>query len=288
MARKISAGLAGSPSVGAINVATTAVITTKEDQDITLEPQGTASLVVTNNMVLNTQSDLRFADADSSNWVAFQAPATIASDVTWTLPAADGTSDQILSTNGSGVLAWATPGIAVADNTSDSGTNYVAFTTATSGSITTTRVSSTKLQFQPSTGNLTVAGVVRSVVTENVRTSSYTLGLTDQNLSVTMNNTTDSTVTVPPESSVAFPVGTIIEVARINTGRVTLAAGAGVTLTKTGDLGTNEVIMIRKRATNSWIVYDSATFRTATSNTPATSAGYNVHTYNSNDNFVVA
>jgi hypothetical protein len=53
---------------------------------------------------------LRFADSDSSNWVAFQAPATVSSNVTWTLPAADGTSNQALVTNGSGTLSWATAG----------------------------------------------------------------------------------------------------------------------------------------------------------------------------------
>lgn len=60
------------------------------------------------NITLNAQGDLRFADSDSSNWVAFQAPATIASNVTWTLPSADGSSGQALSTNGSGTLSWAT------------------------------------------------------------------------------------------------------------------------------------------------------------------------------------
>ena len=61
-----------------------------------------------NNLTLPAQADLRFADADSSNWVAFQAPATISSNVTWTLPSTDGTSGQVLSTNGSGTLSWAT------------------------------------------------------------------------------------------------------------------------------------------------------------------------------------
>lgn len=58
------------------------------------------------NVTLNGQGDLRFADSDSSNWVAFQAPATIASNITWTLPNADGTSGQSLTTNGSGTLSW--------------------------------------------------------------------------------------------------------------------------------------------------------------------------------------
>jgi hypothetical protein len=62
------------------------------------------------DVTLNGQGDLRFADSDSSNWVAFQAPATVASNVTWTLPDADGTSGQVLSTNGSGTLSWASGG----------------------------------------------------------------------------------------------------------------------------------------------------------------------------------
>jgi hypothetical protein len=62
------------------------------------------------NLTINAQGDLRFGDSDSSNWVAFQAPATVASNVTWTLPSADGTSGQFLSTNGSGTLSWATGG----------------------------------------------------------------------------------------------------------------------------------------------------------------------------------
>jgi len=48
-------------------------------------------------------------DTDNgTNYVAFAAPASISADVTWTLPAADGTSGQVLSTNGSAVLSWAT------------------------------------------------------------------------------------------------------------------------------------------------------------------------------------
>ena len=65
---------------------------------------------LTGDLTLNAQSDLRFADADSSNWVAFQAPSTVASNVTWTLPATDGTTGQVLSTDGSGTLSWATGG----------------------------------------------------------------------------------------------------------------------------------------------------------------------------------
>jgi hypothetical protein len=64
-----------------------------------------------NNLTLPGQADLRFADSDSSNYVAFQAPATVATNVTWTLPSADGTSGQALVTDGSGTLSFANAGI---------------------------------------------------------------------------------------------------------------------------------------------------------------------------------
>lgn len=84
------------------------------------------------NVTLNAQGDLRFADSDSSNWVAFQAPATVSSNVTWTLPSADGTSNQVLVTNGSGVLSWAAAGggdVTLAGNNAMTGANT--FTNAT-------------------------------------------------------------------------------------------------------------------------------------------------------------
>jgi hypothetical protein len=45
---------------------------------------------------------------NGTNFVALKSPASLAANVTWTLPSADGTSAQVLSTNGSGTLSWAT------------------------------------------------------------------------------------------------------------------------------------------------------------------------------------
>ena len=77
---------------------------------------------LTGDVTLNAQSDLRFADADSSNWVALQAPATVASNVTWTLPNADGTASQVLKTDGAGALGWASPAGATLNEFTGSGT----------------------------------------------------------------------------------------------------------------------------------------------------------------------
>jgi len=67
------------------------------------------------NVQIGATGALRFADTDSSNYVSFQAPATITSNVAWTLPATDGTSNQALVTNGSAVLSWASVSSTVAD-----------------------------------------------------------------------------------------------------------------------------------------------------------------------------
>ena len=52
---------------------------------------------------------LVFYDLDSSNYVAFRGATTIAANTTWILPSADGSANQVLTTNGSGTLSWTTP-----------------------------------------------------------------------------------------------------------------------------------------------------------------------------------
>jgi hypothetical protein len=154
MARKITGGLVGSSTLlGTIQISD-ASMATAADQDITLTPGGTGRVVSTANFQLNAQNDLRFADADSSNYVAFQAPASIATNYTWTLPSVDGTSGQFLSTDASGTLSWASGSVSLSDQTASASTFYPVINSATSGTVTSANVSSTKLTFQPSTGRL--------------------------------------------------------------------------------------------------------------------------------------
>ena len=57
---------------------------------------------------LLNRNELRFGDADNSNYVSLKAPATIASNISFTLPGDDGTVNQFIQTDGSGVLSFAT------------------------------------------------------------------------------------------------------------------------------------------------------------------------------------
>lgn len=86
-------------------------------------------------------------------------------DITSTLAlnGSTGTSGYVLTSNGGSAATWqALPssGITVTDDTTTNATRYITFTSATSGSITGENVSSTKLQYNPSTGTLSSTAFV--------------------------------------------------------------------------------------------------------------------------------
>lgn len=138
-----------------------------------------------------------------------------------------------------------------------------------------------------SASSAVVEGTVNALITDtSAQTGSYTLALTDRDQCVLFTNSSDATVTVPPDA-IAFPTGSVVHILRAGAGKLTLAAGAGVTLSKTGTFAASEQITIRKRGSNNWQVIDSRTPLLATSNTPAVAAGFNVHTYTTGANLVV-
>ena len=156
----------------------------------------------------------------------------------------------------------------------------VASTSTTTGTLVVT--GGVGLSGRLSASSAVVEGTVNALRSESTSpTTNYTLALTDRDAVVVMNNTSAATVTVPPNSSVAFPIGSIIYISRINTGTVTLAAGAGVSLSKTGTLAQFEEIAVRKRGSDSWSVIDFPTAGTATASggTGSVSAPYTISTF---------
>ncbi len=110
---------------------------------------------------------------------------------------------------------------------------------------------------------LTSTGSGSTTITANTQTASYTTVLSDEGKSVEMNSASATVVTIPPNSSVAYPLGTVIELARIGVGTVTITPGAGVVLRNRIDTaGTASRTIanqwssasIRKRATNEWVL----------------------------------
>jgi hypothetical protein len=82
-----------------------------------------------------------------------------------------GTSGYVMTSNGASAPTWSAlpaSGITVTDDTTTNATRYITFTNATSGSITGENVSSTKLQFNPSTGTLTATALSGTLAGSNV------------------------------------------------------------------------------------------------------------------------
>jgi hypothetical protein len=90
----------------------------------------------------------------------------------------------------------------------------------------------------------------------NQRTASYTLTLADNNALVEMNVAAANQVTVPPDSTASFPLGSEITIAQLGAGQTQLVAGSGVTLRGYNNnfrlAGQNAVAAVIKRAANDW------------------------------------
>ena len=100
----------------------------------------------------NTLSKLNIGSTGQLLTVTAGVPAWQPAPIS--LPSQTGNSGKFLTTNGT-TSSWADAAQSVTDDTSSTAiTNYIQFTTVTSGTITATKVSSTKLYYQPSTGTL--------------------------------------------------------------------------------------------------------------------------------------
>jgi hypothetical protein len=118
-----------------------------------------------------------------------------------------GSAGQVL-TVAAGVPSWATP------TTGDIEGITTGTDSGLSGGVTSgTAVLRLKLEFDAETG------------------TTYTLVAGNLNQLVTLNNASAITLTVPPS---VFSAGDVINIAQIGAGQVTLAEGAGVTITSTG------------------------------------------------------
>jgi hypothetical protein len=166
-AEALEIGDADSPS---LHIRGSAISTVNTNQNLTLDTAGSGVIDMQSNVQLSAQSDLRFADSDSSNWVAFQAPATVASNVTWTLPAADaGTSGFALVSDAAGTLSWAAAGATTTSDTTTNAEEQIYFGDITSGAVTAMHHDA-DFTYNPSTGSLS-ADVFIGALTGNATTA---------------------------------------------------------------------------------------------------------------------
>jgi len=117
--------------------------------------------------------------------------------------------------------------------------------TMTAGTVTTT-------------GTLTAGVAVGQAVDLDRKTADYTLVLTDAGKVIEINSGSSENVTIPPNSSVAFPIGTQIVVVRLGAGAVVIVEGSGVTTRSDGDKAKiksqySSCVLI-KHETNEWYI----------------------------------
>ena len=111
-------------------------------------------------------------------------------------------------------------------------------------------------------GNLTVSG--SAAITGNIvghilineETASYSLLLVDDGALVEMNVSSSNNLTVEPDSTTNFPIGSQIVVLQTGTGQTTLVQGTGVTINATPGLKLRarwSSATLIKRAANTWV-----------------------------------
>ena len=95
-------------------------------------------------------------------------------------------------------------------------------------------------------------------LTINAQTASYTLVLSDASKLVEVSNASANTVTVPLNSSVAYPTGTQINILQTGAGQTTIAGTAGVTINYAIGLKLRtqwSAATLIKRATDTWVAF---------------------------------
>jgi hypothetical protein len=127
-----------------------------------------------------------------------------------------GTAGFVMTSNGASAPTWqALPasGITITDDTTTNATRYLAFTSATSGSITGQNVASTKLQFNPSTGLL--ASTIFSTSAGSVSAPS-----------LTFTGDTNTGIYSPAGDTIAFSQGGVQSMVVTSVGNVGIGASS--------------------------------------------------------------
>jgi hypothetical protein len=218
---------------------------------------------------LDVKGTLRLSGA-TSGYVGF-SPAAAAGTTTYTLPTADGTAGQVLQTNGSAVLSWAsaaggvTSVTATAPVVSSGGATPVISMAAATASVNGYMTSTYASKLDGITAGAAPGAVNFGYlnIPQNSKSAAYTLVLADSGKHILhpSADTTARTFTIPANGTVAFPIGTAITFVNQNgAGNITIAittdtmrlAGAGTTGSRT--LTANGTATALKITATEWLI----------------------------------
>jgi hypothetical protein len=198
---------------------------------------GTGTKFVMDNTPTLITPVLGVATATSVNGTTIPTSKTlVATDsTTYVVPSQTGNSGKYLTTDGT-TSSWGT----VAGYSAPT----LGSTSIASGATVTT------------IDGLTLTGPVINLIT-SAQTASYTLVLSDSSDLVEMSNASANNLTVPLNSSVAFPVGAQIHILQTGAGQTTVVATGGVTINASPGLklrGQWSAATLIKRATDTWVL----------------------------------
>jgi hypothetical protein len=245
MGRKVSIGVVGSGgglgtivAGGSGNTLTTAVT----NQNLIIDPNGTGITQIVGATQLNAQSDLRLADADSSNYIGLKAAATIGTNYTLTFPAAaTAVSGYALTSATDGTLSWtslASGGVAMTDPGASGTVHYPVFLT-NAGAISTSQATGfnnrSNLSFIPSTGELTATAYLAA----NVYGSSANSGTLTVRGTTSATKATASVLMTDGVASSTTATGTLVVTGGVGvSGQITAA-----TIVETSSIAFKENVM---------------------------------------------
>jgi len=187
---------------------------------------------------------------------------SLTTGVTGTLPVANGGTGVTSIANGIATF-WQTPSSAnfASAITDETGTGSLVFANgATLIAPTLGAANATSITFSDGTQSMQGVPSLTPIIQ---KTASYTLSaLTERDDLIEIDSVSATTLTIPLNSAVAFPVGTSLDILQTNTGQVTIAGDAGVTVIATPGLKLRtrwSSCTLFKRATNTWVVYGDLT-----------------------------
>lgn len=201
------------------------------------------------------------------------ASGNTSSNVTFTLPTADGSSGQFMSTDGSGNLSFASGVSAGSANTFTAAQTFRAANAVRSEAASTQDAivvagraggtSSYAVTLTPTTlsANRTVTFPDETFTVGYInapQSTNTTLALTDQGKHIYITGGSTATLSVPTNASVAFPTGTTILVVNNNSGNLTIQnATSGVTFQLANGATGNRTVATKGMATLLYVGSDT-------------------------------
>ena len=267
-------------TINANTTGTAAALTTARTIELTGDVTGTVSFdgsssasiattIAANSVALGTDTTGNYvatAAAGTGIEVSGSGSETAALTITNTgVTSLAGTADEVTVSASAGAVTLSLPSTISQNKITNLTSDLSAKAPLSSPTFTGTPAAPTAAAGTNTTQLATTAFVQNSAntVVIDTKTDSYTLLLTDAGETLEMNSASANTVTIPLNSSVAFAIGTTLDIIQYGAGQTTIVAAGGVTLRSKGAAlkltGQYSGATLYKRDTDEWVIVGDLT-----------------------------